>query len=155
VPFLMHTATELSTLKPLGLDAPEGVLGTSPYYFYYPETPENKAFVEDYKKAYGAFPTAGSFAGYISAQFIVKAIEKAGKMDREKFIDALAGMTIDSPVGKLTVREYDHQLMLPMFVGVSKKVPGYDFLVASDIETIPAKDLMPSIEEIKQARGEK
>jgi branched-chain amino acid transport system substrate-binding protein len=155
VPFLMHTATELSTLKPLGPDAPEGVIGTSTYYFYYPDTPENKAFVEDYKKAYGTYPTAGSLAGYVSAQFIVKALEKAGKMDREKFVDALSGMAIDSPVGKLTVREYDHQLMLPMFVGVSKKVPGYDFLIASDIETIPAQDLMPSVEEIKKARGEK
>jgi branched-chain amino acid transport system substrate-binding protein len=39
VPFFMHTATELSTLKPLGLEAPEGVIGTSNYFYYYPETP--------------------------------------------------------------------------------------------------------------------
>jgi len=46
VPFFMHTATELSTLKPLGLQAPEGVIGTSNYFFYYPETAANKSFVK-------------------------------------------------------------------------------------------------------------
>jgi branched-chain amino acid transport system substrate-binding protein len=59
IPFFMHTATELSTLKPLGLNAPEGVLGTSNYYFYYPETPENKTFAEDTRKpAGGILPQA-------------------------------------------------------------------------------------------------
>jgi branched-chain amino acid transport system substrate-binding protein len=154
VPFLMHTAIELSTLKPLGAEAPEGVLGTSPYLFYYPDTPENKAFVENYKKKYNNYPSVASFCGYISGQFIAKAFEKAGAVDREKFVDALAGMTLDSPVGKLTIREFDHQLMLPMFVGVTKSVPGYDFLMADKIETIPAADIMPTVEEIKKAREE-
>ena len=32
IPMFVHTATELSTLLPLGKEAPEGVLGTSNYY---------------------------------------------------------------------------------------------------------------------------
>ena len=75
-------------------------------------------------------------------------------MDPEKFADALSGMTIDSPIGKLTVRQFDNQLMLPMFMGVTKKVPGYDFLIATDIVTIPAEEIMPSIEDIKKARSQ-
>jgi branched-chain amino acid transport system substrate-binding protein len=43
--------------------------------------------------------------------------------------------------------------MLPMFMGVTKKSPDYPFLIASDIITIPAKDVMPSIEDIKKTRG--
>ena len=152
VPFFMHTATELSTLRPLGLDAPEGVLGTSNYYFYFPDTPEQKAFVEEFKKAYNRYPSFGSLVGMFTAQYIVKALEKAGKVDPEKFVDALRGMTVDSPIGKLTMRAEDNQVMLPMFMGVTKKVPGYDFLIAADIVTIPAAELMPSVEEIKKAR---
>jgi branched-chain amino acid transport system substrate-binding protein len=152
VPFFMHTATELSTIKPLGLDAPEGVLGTSNYYFYYPDTPENKAFAEEFKKAYDRYPSFGSLIGWFTAQFIAKAIEKAGKVDPEKFAEALSGMSVDSPVGKLTVRPADNQVMLPMFMGVTKKAPGYDFLIATDIVTIPAEELMPSVEDIKKAR---
>jgi len=152
VPFFMHTATELSTLRPLGLEAPEGVLGTSNYYFYFPDTPENKAFVEEFKKAYDRYPSFGSLIGWFTAQFIAKAYEKAGKADPEKFIDALQGMSVDSPIGKLTVRATDNQVMLPMFMGVTKKAPGYDFLIATDIATIPAEELMPSVDDIKKAR---
>ena len=155
VPFYMHTATELSTLKPLGLDAPEGVLGTSNYFFYYPDTPENKKFVEDFKAAYGRVPAVGAVYGYMAAAFIQKAYAKAGKFDTEKFIDALEGMTVDTPVGPVTMRAYDHQAMLPMFMGVTKKVDGYDFLIADGIVTISGEEAMPTIEEIKKARGEK
>jgi len=152
VPFFMHTATELSTLRPLGLDAPEGVMGTSNYYFYYPDTPENKAFAAEFKAAFGREPSFGSMIGFVTAQFIAKAYEKAGAVDNEKFVDAMEGMTVDSPIGKLTMRDFDHQIMLPMFMGVTKKVPGYDYLIATDIVTIPAEDAMPPVDEIKKLR---
>jgi len=152
-PICLHTATEHSNLAPLGLDAPEKVIGTSNYHFYYPDTPKNKAFVKAFKDAYGREPKVGALYGYLAAQFITKAVEKTGKMDREKFIDSLSGLKVDSPIGEIEMRAFDHQAMLPMFMGVTKKVPEYPFLIASDIVTIPAKDLMPSIEEIKKARG--
>jgi branched-chain amino acid transport system substrate-binding protein len=152
IPLLVHMSTELSTLKPLGMNAPVGVLGTSPYFFYFPDLPENKAFTENYKRVFDKYPTAGSYCGYMSGIFIAKAFEKAGAVDREKFIDALAGLSINSPVGKVTVREFDHQLMLPMFVGVTKKSPDYDFLIAGDIETIPADKVMMTVDEVKNAR---
>ena len=155
VPIFMHTATELSTLRPLGLDAPEGVIGTSNYYFYYPETPENKAFVDEFKKAYNRYPSFGSLIGWYTANFIAKAYEKAGKVDSEKFVEALSGLTINTPIGDLTVGKHDNQLMLPMFMGVTKKVPGFDFLIASDIVTIPAAELVSTPEEIRKAREQK
>ena len=152
VPFFMHTATELATLKPLGLDAPENVLGTSNYFFYYPETDVNKSFVKKFETAYSRKPAVGAVYGLLAAKFIFGAYKKAGKVDTEKFIDNVEGMSVDSPVGKVTMRAYDHQAMLPMFMGVTKKVAGYDFLIATDIVTVPGKDVMPSIEEIKKAR---
>ena len=152
VPFFMHTATELATLKPLGLDAPENVLGTSNYFFYYPETDANKSFVKKFETAYSRKPAVGAVYGLLAAKFIFGAYKKAGKVDTEKLIDNVEGMSVDSPVGKVTMRAYDHQAMLPMFMGVTKKVAGYDFLIATDIVTIPGKDVMPSIEEIKKAR---
>jgi len=153
-PICLHTATEHSNLAPLGMDAPEGVLGTSNYHFYYPNTPKNKAFAKAFKDAYGREPKVGALYGYLAAQFITKALEKAGKMDKEKFIDALGGLKVDSPIGEIEMRAFDHQAMLPMFMGVTKKVPEYPFLIAGDIVTIPAKDGMPSVEEIKKARGQ-
>jgi len=155
VPFFMHTATEQGTIAPLGLDAPEGVWGTSNYHFYYPDTTENKAFVKAFQDAYNRVPGAGALYGYIAANLIAKAVEKAGTLDTEKIIDALEGLKVDSPVGKVEMRACDHQVILPIFMGVTTKVAGYDFLIATNIVTIPGKDLMPTCEEIAAARGAK
>ncbi len=152
VPFFMHTATELSTLKPLGLEAPEGVIGTSNYFFYYPETAANKNFVKNFENTYNRKPAVGAVYGLLAAKYIFGAYKKAGVINTEKFIDNVEGMWVDSPVGKVTMRAYDHQAMLPMFMGVTKKSPNYGFLIATDIVTLPGKDVMPSIREIKASR---
>lgn len=154
VPFYMHTATELSTLLPLGLDAPEGVLGTSNYFYFFPETDYNKRFVEEFMAAYGRYPKVGALYGYVTASFIAKGYEKAGVVDTEKLIDALKDLSIDSPVGELTLRGIDNQVMFPMFMGTTRKVDGYDHLMPTDIVTIAGSDVMPSIEEIKASRSE-
>jgi branched-chain amino acid transport system substrate-binding protein len=153
IPIWIHTATDHAVLKPLGAEAPEGVLGTMDYHFYYPDTPANKAFVKAFQDAYGDPPGFPAFHGYITAHFIANALNKAGAIDREKFIDALEGMKIESPGGTIEMRACDHQAVLPMFMGMTKKVPQYDFLISTDIVTLPGKDIMPSCDEIKKSRG--
>ncbi|MCK9226245.1 MAG: ABC transporter substrate-binding protein [Syntrophorhabdaceae bacterium] len=148
IPFYQHTATELSVLAPQGPNGPEGVYGTANYFFYYPDTPENRAFVADFKKAYNRNPRIGALYGYMTAQFIVAGYKKAGKIDSEKLINALEGMTLDSPVGPLEIRKCDHQLLLPMYFGVTKRDPKYDFLIAGNIETIQGRDYVPSCQEV-------
>jgi branched-chain amino acid transport system substrate-binding protein len=149
----VHTATDHAVLKPLGAEAPEGVMGTMDYHFYYPDSSANKAFVKAFQDAYGEPPGFPAFHGYITAHFIAEAFKKAGSLDKEKFIDALEGLKIDSPVGRLEMRACDHQVELPMFLGVTKKVPEYDFLISTDIVTLKGDEVMPSCKEIEEARG--
>jgi branched-chain amino acid transport system substrate-binding protein len=152
IPLYQHTGIEHTTLEVLGASAPEGVYGTNAYFFYYPETPENKAFVEEYRRIYNKYPRFGAFFGYMAAQFIAEGFKKAGKIDREKFIRTIEGMTLNSPVGPLTLRACDHQLELPMYFGITQKSPKYDFLIAGDIQAIPARVYLPSCAEIMQLR---
>ena len=152
-PIWIHTATDYAVLKPLGLDAPEGVMGTMDYHFYYPDTPANRAFVNAYQDAYGNPPGFAAFHAYLTAHFIAKAFQKAGSINREKFINALEGMKIDSPVGSVEMRACDHQAVLPMFFGVTKKVPQYNFLISTDTIDLPGKEIMPTCQEIKKERG--
>ncbi len=155
VPIWIHTATDHAVLKPLGAEAPEGVMGTMDYHFYYPDTPENQAFVKAFEEAYGSPPGFPAFHGYITARFIAEAFKKAGALDKEKFIDALEGLKIASPAGgELEMRACDHQAVLPMYLGVTKKVPEYDFLISSDIVTVSGDDVVPTCDEIKAVRGE-
>jgi branched-chain amino acid transport system substrate-binding protein len=55
-------------------------------------------------------------------------------------------------VGVVEMRACDHQAVLPLFLGVTKKVPQYDFIISTDIVTLPGKDIMPTCEEIKLFR---
>jgi len=153
IPIWIHTATDHAVLKPLGAEAPQGVLGTMDYHFYHPDTPANKAFVKAFQDAYGGPPGFPAFHGYVTAHLIAKSFAKAGALDREKFINAMEGMKADSPVGEVEMRACDHQAVLPMFLGVTKKVSQYDFLISTDIITLTGKDIMPTCEEIKKVRG--
>lgn len=155
VPLYQHTAIDLTILLGNGLEGPEGVYGTAGYLFYYPETPENKAFIAEYRKVYNKYPTQPSFYGYVTGQFIAKAYQKAGSTNREKFIDALEGMVLENTaVGRLELRKCDHQIMLPTFVGVTKKVPEYnEFLIATDIVTVSPQDGLPSCEQVLKTRA--
>ncbi|MBW1799721.1 MAG: ABC transporter substrate-binding protein [Deltaproteobacteria bacterium] len=92
------TATETAILRALGPAAPAGVMGTSDYLFYHPDTPANRAFVKAFRAAYGAPPGFPGFHGYITAHFIAEAFKKAGSVNKEKFIDALEGLKIGAGI---------------------------------------------------------
>jgi branched-chain amino acid transport system substrate-binding protein len=150
----VHTATDHAVLKPLGMEAPEGVMGTMDYHFYYPDLSANKRFVKDFEAAYGHPPGFPAFHGYNTANFIAAAYEKAGSVDKEKFIDAMEGLKIDSPVGKIEMRACDHQVIMPMFLGVTKLSPEKGVAISSDIYTLRGTEVMPSCKEIMEARGQ-
>ena len=152
VPIWIHTATDYAVLKPLGAEAPEGVMGTMDYHFYFPDMPSNKAFVERFKAAYGSPPGFPAFHGYITAHLIAEAYRKAGAIDREKFVDAMEGLKVNSPTGPVEMRACDHQAVLPMYLGVTKFSPEYGFVISSDIVTLRGSEVMPSCSEIMEAR---
>ena len=153
VPIWIHTATDHSVIRPLGLEAPEGVMGTMDYHFYHPDIPANRAFVKAFQEAYGNPPGFPAFHAYVTAHLIARAYEKAGAVDGEKFITALEGIKVDSPVGEIEMRACDHQAVLPLYMGTLKKVPQYNFLISSDIVTLPGKDILPTCDEVKKIRG--
>ena len=154
VAIYVHTATDHAVLKPLGTNAPEGVMGTMDYHFYYPELSANKRFVNAFKAEYGQPPGFPAFHAYITAHFIAEAYKKAGTTDKEKFIDALEGLQINSPVGRIEMRGCDHQVILPMYLGVTKVSQEYGVAVSTDIYTLRGAEVMPSCKEIMEARGQ-
>jgi branched-chain amino acid transport system substrate-binding protein len=153
VPIWIHTATDHAVLKPLGAQAPEGVMGTMDYHFYHPDISANRNFVKAFEAAYGNPPGFPAFHGYITAHFIADAFRKAGEVDKERFIDALEGLKINSPVGPIEMRACDHQVILPMYLGVTRYSAKYGFVISSDIITLRGAEVMPTCTEIMKARG--
>jgi branched-chain amino acid transport system substrate-binding protein len=155
IPVWIHTATDQSVLKPLGMNAPEGVMGTIQYHYYYPDLAANKKFVKDFQAAYGNPPGFPAFNAYTTAYFIAEAFRQAGKIDKEKFIDTLEGLKVDTPVGKVEMRACDHQAVYPMFLGTTKISKEFGGAISTDIITLRGAEVMPSCEEIAQARTQK
>ncbi|MDQ7849711.1 MAG: ABC transporter substrate-binding protein [Armatimonadota bacterium] len=152
VPSAIHTAIDFTALRPLGLNVPEGVTGTTDYLWYYPETPANQAFVRAFQAAYGTPPGFPAFHGYNTAYFIAEAIRKARSLDREKIIDALEGLRIRSPVGEVEMRACDHQVIYPIIAGVTKKNLQLNAIVAANPVILRGADVMPTCEDVARAR---
>ena len=155
MPIFIHNATDHDSLRPLGQDAPEGIYGTSGYFYYFPDNAANKSFADAYKKVTGNYPGFAAFNGYLTIKFLAGAIEKAHSTDVEKVIDALEGLTLDTPVGKGTMRKEDHQLMLPMVFGKTVKSPNEPYLITTDNVVLPADQIMPSVDEVLKTRNKK
>jgi len=152
VPVWIHIATAHMVLKSLWDDAPEGVMGTADYHFYHPDTKANKEFSFAFLTAFGHAPGSPAYHGYNTARFIAGAYRKAGGLHREKFIDALEGLEISSPMGPIEMRACDHQAVLPIFFGITKKSARYESAISSGIVTLRGKAVMPTCDEIAAAR---
>ena len=152
IPVYIHTAIDYAVLKPLGTEAPEGVMGTMDYLFYYPELSTNQKFVKEYQALYKAPPGFPAFHAYTTAYLIAEAFRIAGKIDREKFIDAIEGLKVDTPVGKVEMRACDHQAVYPILFGTTKISKEFGAAIATDIITLRGAEVMPACEEIQAAR---
>lgn len=148
---------DLEIAMGLGEEMPDGILAGAHYPVYAFDTKEAKDYIKKYQDKTGAgeFPPAGFGFGYYATYFLSKAIEKAGATDKEKVIDALEGFSLDTVVGKVTIRAYDHQAMRPFYWGYTKKVPEYPFAILRDVKTFSPEETVRSLEDVKKLRGEK
>lgn len=107
------TAKDLTTLsvsvaeeeiRGIGADVLEGQLAAWNYY-QTTDTPENKTFVENYKKAYGEDRVTADpiEAGYIAVYLWAAAVEKAGTTDVAAVKEAAKGLEFNAPEGKVTI----------------------------------------------------
>jgi branched-chain amino acid transport system substrate-binding protein len=124
-------------------DLPIGITTNAYDVFYYPDTPEHKSYVERLK-AYTKqeYPPSWAITGYNSIYFLAEAIKKAKSTDTKKVIKALEGLTINTPIGKQTMRAKDHQATRGQVWGTTAKVPEYPFPILRPVEYIPADNLM-------------
>jgi branched-chain amino acid transport system substrate-binding protein len=128
----------------LGADYPDGVWGNSYEAFYYPDTPEHNEYLTLLREEVGSeYTPSFPIVGYIAVQFLAEAIRQAGTTETEAVAEALRGLTINTPVGPMTMRE-DQQANRGEFWGEMNPstVAGYPNKVMNPVEYIPADDIM-------------
>jgi len=126
----------------LGEDYPEGVLADAMDVLYWPDTPEHNAYVEALQNFSGEpYPFGNAIQGYIGIVLLAEAIKKAGTTETEAVIKALEGLTVDTPIGKLTMGK-DHQLRRGMVWGFTKRTADYPFVVLDQIRYVPYEEVV-------------
>jgi branched-chain amino acid transport system substrate-binding protein len=113
---------------------------TARYIHNYPATPENKAFVEAFRKRWGKYPNYSAEASYSTMYAIKTGAEKAKSLETAKVGAALEGMELKTPAGPRWIRKEDHQAIYTVPAGRAIKSPDYTIPVLGDLRVIPAKD---------------
>ncbi len=113
---------------------------TARYIHNWPDTPENKAFVERFKKRWARLPNYSAETTY-SALFILKAaVEKSRSLETAKVIEGLKGMQIKNPGGLRVFRAEDHQFVYNVPAGRVVADPSYPIPVLGELKVFEVKD---------------
>jgi branched-chain amino acid transport system substrate-binding protein len=80
------------------------------------DTDSNKEFVDDFKAKTGKMPVDWSYDAYVGVLGMKAAIEKAGTADSAKVVESLAGLSFETPGGKLTIDATTHQSDAPVVI---------------------------------------
>ncbi len=130
-------AASPESTKSMGKDYPVGIWGNSYDAFYWGETPAHRDYTARLSKYLkDEYPSSWAVQGYIGMQFLAEAIKKANSADSDKVSKALLGLTIDTPVGKQTIREKDHQANRGQLYGKTVMDPKYPFAIMKPIEYV-------------------
>ena len=127
---------------------------TARYIHNWPDTPENKAFVERYRKRWNRFPNYSAETTYSALMITKAAVEKARSLETEKVLEALRGMQITTPGGVRVFRSEDHQFVYNVPAGRVVIDPRYPIAVLGELKVVPAKDYYrhPPFEPVKATK---
>jgi branched-chain amino acid transport system substrate-binding protein len=105
-------------------DAMLGVV-TAGIYSAYHNSPANKEYVAAFQKANGHRPNFISLGGYDGMHAIYEALKKTqGKTDGDGLINAMKGMTWESPRGQISIDPETREIVQNVYIGKVEKVQG-------------------------------
>jgi len=142
-------AGEPEYLDPLKEETPKGWYVTG-YPWNEINSAPHKKFLDAYQAKFKDYPRLGSVVGYSTVMSAVAAIKKAGSLDQEKLVDAMAGLTLYTPFGMITYREIDHQSTMGAYVGQIEARDGKGVMVKW--RYVDGRDVLPPDDEIKKMR---
>lgn len=133
----------LKTMKPL-----VGMEGFTVYYHELPDNEVNDWLVEKHKEKYdGDVPDLFTPGGMSSAISIVKAIkENSGSTNADELISVMEGMSFDTPKGKMTFREEDHQALQSLYKITLEEKEGYDYPVPVLERVLSPEETAPPVQ---------
>ncbi|HJX13953.1 MAG: hypothetical protein A2Z29_10355 [Chloroflexi bacterium RBG_16_56_11] len=138
---------------PFGDAYPTGIQGPTWCPFWLDEKP-----MKDFRDAYLArtklYPADITIEYYLAAMAAVEALKKAGNTNADSLVSALEKITIDGPTGKLHFRDFDHQLVQPVWWATTGYVAEYPIAIGLNM-TKYQEEVYPTKDEILALRSAK
>jgi branched-chain amino acid transport system substrate-binding protein len=120
----------------------EGMEGALYYYFGIPKNKANEWLVANHYSRFKQPPDFFTAGGMSAAMAIVEALKKTnGDTGTEKLIATMAGMSFETPKGRMTFRKEDHQAMQDMFHFKIRNDPAFPWGVPELVRVIKAEEL--------------
>ena len=138
---LVTLGAAVEVLSALGDKMPEGLWVGTRYWFLANDSALNKKFVKAYYRRYKSYPSYNAHGAYAAVYTYKAAIEKAGKLDTQSVIQALEGLTIELPVGKITIRPQDHQAVTDACWGRTYADPKYPIRILKPFKIFKGADI--------------
>ena len=126
---------------------PEGLWVGTRYWFGGNESPENKAFVDAYKARYETYPSYNAHGAYAAVKAYAAAASKNQSTDKEKIVDALSGLSMNLPVGAVTIRPEDHQAITDGIWGKTAFDPLLPIRTLKPVRTFTGAEITPPLSE--------
>ncbi len=137
-----------SSLERLGTTLPDGVIvgARGDHYFLHPENLNNaklNGFVKKFRDKTGSYPIYSVYHMIQGIDGLVAAYQKAIKANKgqwpstEQVADAMHGLEFKGLTNTVKLRE-DGQGLEDQLLGITKKVPGYNFPTLEKIAIYPA-----------------
>jgi branched-chain amino acid transport system substrate-binding protein len=119
---------------------PDNVISNTYELWYVANDPSHKEFQAKLAKKLNT-PETPQWAvlGYIGVMYTAAAMEKAKSTDPDKVAEALEGLSISTPVGKLTIDAKTHQANIGQFWGPMVKKPDRAYRMMDPAEYIQPK----------------
>jgi urea transport system substrate-binding protein len=126
---VMSVSIAEDELRGIGADIAEGHLAAW-NYFMSMSTPENKVFVENYKKRYGKERVTDDpiEAGYFGVYLWAEAVKKANSIDVAKVREAVKGVSFKAPEGVVSVNPTNNHTSKIVQIGKVKKDGQFEIL---------------------------
>jgi len=144
---LMTLGGAVEVLDALRDKMPKGIWVGTRYWFLANESALNRRFREDYFSRYSQYPSYNAHGAYGAVYAYKAAAEKAAATDKEAVIKALEGLSLELPVGPITIRPEDHQAITDACWGKTFADPAYPIRILKPMRFFAGEEITPPVSE--------
>lgn len=144
---LMTLGGAVEVLEALQDKMPEGIWVGTRYWFLANDSDLNRRFRDGYNSRYGQYPSYNAHGAYGAVYSYKAAVEKAAGTDKEAVVKALEGLSLELPVGPITIRPEDHQAITDACWGKTFADPAYPIRILKPIRVFKGEEITPAVSE--------